>query len=45
MGNFVFGGMEYTVIQRNVLVGMDYYHILKNAVTGDVLYLYCYPGS
>ena len=44
MGNFIFGGMEYKFIEKRVLSGMDYYCILQNVITGDHLYLYCFPG-
>ena len=40
---FEFGGEVYTVKDKFVLQGMEYYRVLENKRTGALIYLYCCP--
>ena len=41
-GIFVYGGENFVVKSKCILAGMDYYYILENVNTHQVVYLTCY---
>ena len=42
---FNFGGAQFVLLEKKVLRGMQYYHVLQNTFTGERIFLYCLPEA